>query len=351
MYNIRLLTTEQIHQIQEDWNLGNNWSATLFEYLWQEHPIHLEKIKLNNSAAKAYLLEHYYIPQSTIAQEQHSADGTIKCAIRLHDGQTVEAVLIPAKNRMTACISCQVGCSLNCNFCATGTMGRIRNLDYDEIADQAYLINALAQKYFNKDLSNIVFMGMGEPLLNYKAVQQAIQILCYQKGLNIAAKRITLSTAGIAKQIVMLAEAPIKVNLALSLHAPTDLQRNQIMAINERNNLQSLAEALKRYYQLCRKKISIEYLLLEGFNDRIEDAQALIEIYHNWPVRVINLIEYNNGPNSSIYRKPQQDKIDQFVNYLHQYQVNAYLRHSRGKDIDAACGQLALQTQQHHSIN
>lgn len=271
---------------------------------------------------------------------QQSQDGTVKCLFRLNDGKAVEGVLIPAGKRLTACVSSQAGCSLGCAFCATGYLGLQRNLMYDEIFDQVAYLNEIALQQAGHRLTNIVFMGMGEPLLNYKQVLLAIEKITSPDAGGFSPRRITLSTAGISKMIYRLADDQVKFNLALSLHAPTDEKRNQIMPINQSNDISSLLKALAYFYQLTRNEISIEYILLKGFNDSLADARALVKIYRRLPFKVVNLIEYNPVAFSP-FQRADAHTTDQFIAYLQRQQVNVRLRRSRGADIDAACGQLA----------
>lgn len=282
----------------------------------------------------------FSFPVAKLELLQQSRDGTVKCLFRLSDGKAVEGVLIPAGERLTACVSSQAGCSLGCTFCATGHLGLQRNLMMDEIFDQVAFLNALAMQQAGRRLTNIVFMGMGEPLLNYKQVMQAIEKITDPHALAFSPRRITVSTAGISKMIYRLADDGVRFNLAISLHAATDEKRSQIMPINQSNHLSSLLEALAYFYQLTRNEISIEYILLNHFNDSLDDAKALVKIYRKLPFKVVNLIEYNPVP-SSPFSRADSPTTDRFIAYLQQQRVNVRLRRSRGADIDAACGQLA----------
>jgi len=248
-------------------------------------------------------------------------------------------VLIPTKSRMTACISSQVGCSLSCKFCATGLLDRKRNLEPGEIYDQVVLINKQATDNYDIPLSNIVLMGMGEPLLNYANVLKAIDRLTAADGLDIASKRITLSTAGIAKMIKKLADDEVKFNLALSLHAADDEKRNTIMPINETNTLEALKEALAYFYDKTKGKITLEYIAFKNFNLTIEDARNLVLFVGKLPCK-INIIEYNPIDNGS-FDRADADELEIFTNFLEKKGMIVNVRRSRGKDIDAACGQLA----------
>ena len=271
--------------------------------------------------------------------EEESNDGTIKSRFILHDKNLVEGVLIPQNKRMTACISSQVGCSLSCKFCATGKIGRIRNLSAGEIYDQVISISNQAINKYDIPLSNIVFMGMGEPLLNYKNVIQSINHLTSEEGLNMSPRRITLSTSGISKMIRRLADDEVKVNLALSLHAASEEKRNTIMPIGESNSLSSLRDSLKYYFSKLKKKVTYEYVLLKDINDGLEDAKDLYNFTKHVPSK-INLIEYNSVEGLE-YQKSSVEKTNIFIEFLEKKGLNVGVRRSRGEDINAACGQLA----------
>jgi 23S rRNA (adenine2503-C2)-methyltransferase len=276
-----------------------------------------------------------------VSDEQISNDRTIKFGFRLHDDHLIEGVLIPTQSRMTACVSSQVGCSLSCKFCATGYMDRARNLTAAEIYDQVMLIKQRADEEYNAPLTNVVYMGMGEPLLNYQNVLKSVELLTAENGLNWSPKRLTISTAGIAKMIKKLGDDEVKFNLALSLHAANDIKRNQIMPINESNTLANLEEALNYYYRKTKNKVTFEYIVFHGFNDTIQDARELWEFTKRVPSKV-NIIEYN-PINEANYKNADPEAIDKFAAFLENHGVNVNVRRSRGKDIDAACGQLAIK--------
>jgi 23S rRNA (adenine2503-C2)-methyltransferase len=259
----------------------------------------------------------------------------------LFDKNLVEGVLIPTETRMTACVSSQVGCSLTCKFCATGYMDRKRNLEAGEIYDQVVAIDKVAQNTYNIPLSNIVFMGMGEPLLNYAQVLKSIEHITSPDGLNMSPKRITVSTAGVAKMIKKLGDDAVKFNLALSLHAANDEKRNQIMPINETNNLTVLGEALRYFYDKTGNKMTFEYIVFENFNDSLQDAKELYNFAKKLPVK-INIIEYNPIKEAD-FKNTGEDKLASFANFLESKNLVVNVRRSRGKDIDAACGQLATK--------
>jgi len=310
------------------------------DWVWQKHAADINDMTNLPKALREKLSETYFIPKVAMHHSQYSSDGTIKNRLQLHDGYYVESVLIPTEKRMTACVSSQVGCSLSCKFCATGYMTRKRNLEFDEIVDEVTLLNELSMKHYNKKLTNIVFMGMGEPLLNYKNTLKAIERITSPDGLGMSPRRITVSTAGVAKMIKQLGDDQVRFKLALSLHAATDRKRNEIMPINETNNLAVLIEALNYFYKATGNEITFEYILFRNFNDNQRDAEDLIKIYRQVPADLINIIEYNPIENAQ-FEKPDEEKVNEFMAFLTANKVNVRLRRSRGKDIDAACGQLA----------
>ncbi|RYF25049.1 MAG: 23S rRNA (adenine(2503)-C(2))-methyltransferase RlmN [Flavobacteriales bacterium] len=313
----------------------------VYQWLWEKSARDFEQMSNLSKDLRKKLAENYTINAVEINNAQFSNDHTIKNAFRLHDGNIVEGVLIPTEERMTACVSSQVGCSLTCKFCATGYMDRKRNLNADEIYDQVVLIDQQAKQNYNIPLTNIVYMGMGEPLLNYANVLKSIERITAPDGLNMSYKRITVSTAGIAKMIKKLGDDGVKFNLALSLHAANDTKRHEIMPITEHNSLKALAEALKYYFQKTKNPVTYEYIVFNNFNDEIEDAQDLAKFCKHVPCKV-NLIEYNPIQFAD-FINAEGDKIDKFANYLKSQGINTNIRRSRGKDIDAACGQLAVK--------
>ena len=312
----------------------------IYSWLWKKSAVDFDEMTNLSKELREKLKEHFSIHAITAYKVQKSSDGTIKSAFQLHDKHLIEGVLIPTDDRATACLSSQVGCSLTCTFCATGYMKRERNLNADEIYDQVVLINNQALESVGHNLTNIVFMGMGEPLLNYNNVMKAIEKITSEDGLNISAKRITVSTAGIAKMIRKLADDHVKFNLALSLHAADDVKRNTIMPINEQNSIDALMDALAYFQQECKGEITFEYILLAGVNDAIEDAKNLVALCEKVRGVKVNVIEYNKIENAA-FHKSTVEKREKFITYLSKNNVIANVRRSRGKDIDAACGQLA----------
>jgi 23S rRNA (adenine2503-C2)-methyltransferase len=311
----------------------------VYEWLWRKSATDFDTMTNINFETRNWLKENFVINAILVVDKQISNDGSIKSSFRLHDGFLVEGVLIPADERMTACVSSQVGCSLTCKFCATGKMDRARNLTQDEIYDQVVIIRNWAMHHYGKPLTNIVFMGMGEPLLNYANVLKGIEKITSPEGLGMSQDRITVSTAGIAKMIMKLADDNVKFNLALSLHAANDLKRNQIMPINESNNLKAVGEALKYFYEITGKRVTYEYIAFKDFNESQQDAKELLTFCKLIPSKV-NIIEYNPIGDGE-FEKADSNKIDQFCAYLERHGIIAKVRRSRGKDIDAACGQLA----------
>ena len=285
------------------------------------------------------LSANFNIDKIVLKDEQLSQDKTLKCAFEIDERSVVEGVLIPTPRRMTACISSQVGCSLACAFCATGKLKLLRNLSAGEIYDQVYYLKKEAEKRHEKSLSNIVYMGMGEPLLNYKNVLGSIEKICSTDGLGMSPKRITVSTAGIHKMIKKLGDDEVKFNLALSLHAANDEKRDKIMEINESNNLQSLKDALEYFHEKTGSRVTFEYIIFDQFNDTIEDARELAEFAKCVPCK-INIIEYN-PIDGEPFQQADTDKVEKFAAFLEAKNLIVNIRRSRGKDIDAACGQLA----------
>jgi len=309
------------------------------EWLWKKSVVDFDQMSNISQQTRKILKENFEILPVQLDKKQISSDRTIKSTFKLHDGNLIEGVLIPMKDRMTACVSSQVGCSLSCKFCATGYMERVRNLDASEIYDQVVNLRQQAVQYYDSPLTNIVYMGMGEPLLNYQNVLQSVELITSPQGLNMSPKRITVSTAGIAKMIKKLGDDQVKFNLAVSLHAADDKKRNLIMPINETNSLGSLSDALLYYYQKTQNQITFEYITLKDFNDTLADAKKLHEFSKRLPCKV-NIIEYNPISEASFQKSPE-DSMIHFRQYLEDKGINVKIRKSRGKDIDAACGQLA----------
>lgn len=311
----------------------------VYEWIWKKGIRSFDEMTNISKSVLAVLEDNYFLDVLRISDMQKSNDGTVKCAFTTFDGHITEGVLIPTTNRVTACISSQVGCSLACTFCATGRLKMMRNLSPGEIYDQVLLLTNLSQEHYGQPLSNIVFMGMGEPLLNYKNTLSGIDRITSENGLGISAKRITVSTAGIAKMIQKLGDDNVRFNLALSLHAANDNKRSEIMEINDSNNLETLAESLRYFYQKTESRITFEYIIFKDFNDTLQDARELAEFCKNVPVK-INIIEYNPIDDGG-FKQANPEKVDVFAKFLESLNLVVNVRRSRGKDIDAACGQLA----------
>ena len=340
--DIRALTKEQLR----DFFIKNSDKAfrgnQVYEWLWHKASHSFDDMTSLSKETRKMLDENFVINHIEVDQMQRSKDGTIKNAIKLYDDLVVESVLIPTETRTTACVSSQVGCSLDCNFCATARLKRMRNLNPDEIYDQVVAIDKQSRLYQGHKLSNIVFMGMGEPLLNYKNVLTAIDKITSDEGLGMSPKRITLSTVGIPKMIKKLADDKVKFNLAVSLHSAIDEIRSKMMPINEKSNLAELLESLNYWYSMTTKIITFEYVIWKGINDKQRDVNALVAYCKKIPSKV-NLIEYN-AIDDSEFQQASKEATAMYVKTLEANRIVVNVRRSRGKDIDAACGQLANKT-------
>lgn len=311
----------------------------VYEWLWKKSAKDFDQMTNISLNTRALLKEHFAINHVRVDQMQRSTDGTIKNAVKLHDGMIVESVLIPTETRITACISSQVGCSLNCHFCATARLKRMRNLNPDEIYDQVVAIKEEGELYFNRPLTNIVYMGMGEPLLNYQNVMESIRKITSPEGLGMSPKRVTLSTVGIPKMIVRMADEDAKFNLAVSLHSAIDETRSRMMPINEKSDLNELADSLNYWHQKTKRKITFEYVVWKGINDDERHANALAR-YCGKVASKVNIIEYNPIDDGE-FQQADPASLDMYKRILEGKGIIVNIRRSRGKDIDAACGQLA----------
>jgi len=311
----------------------------VYDWLWIKSAKSFDQMTNISLPTREMLMQHFVINHIKVDKMQRSADGTIKNAVMLHDGMVVESVLIPTEKRITACVSSQVGCSLACKFCATARLKRQRNLSADEIYDQVVAIKEQAELFFGRPLTNIVFMGMGEPLLNYGNVIEAIEKITNQKGLGMATRRITVSTVGVAKMIRKMADDEVKFNLAVSLHAALNETRSSIMPINDTNPLEELADALRYWYQKTKSKVTYEYVVWKGINDTEDHAKALLKFAKVVPSKV-NLIEYNPIDEGE-FQQASDEVLNMYMDILEKNGITTRIRKSRGKDIDAACGQLA----------
>lgn len=337
--DIRTLNTAQLKDALAEMGEKPFRAKQIEEWIWTKAAGSFDQMSNLSKELRERLSERFTLDRIALAEQQFSSDGTIKCAFDVRAGQVVEGVLIPTSKRMTACISSQAGCSLACKFCATGRLKLLKNLTAAEIYDQVEMIRAMAAQHYDQSLTNIVYMGMGEPLLNYREVLASIERICGDPGLAMSPKRITVSTAGIAKAILRLGDDEVRFNLALSLHAANDEKRNRIMAINETNNLSALAEALRYFHAKTGTRVTFEYIIFDGFNDSVEDAEELATFCSNVPCKV-NIIEYNPIDDGE-FQQAKPERVEAFVAVLEQRNIIVNVRRSRGKDIDAACGQLA----------
>lgn len=342
--DIRTLRLPDLEKILAEWGEPRFRARQLYEWLWAKSETDWEAMTNLSKGLREKLRTQFSLHTLTEDKVQHSADGTLKSRWLTHDGHRIESVLIPVpeEDRYTVCVSTQVGCSLTCAFCATGRMGRKRNLEAAEIYDQVVLVNRQCIARFGHPLTNVVYMGMGEPLLTYANTMESVNRLTAPPptGLGMSARRITVSTAGIAKMIKKMADDGYRSNLALSLHAADDAKRNTMMPINESNNLEALMDSLEYFYQKTHNRISYEYIAFDHVNDTLDDAARLVRLCRRkFPVRV-NIIEYN--PVAGVpYSKTGEERLDAFAGHLARQGVTVTIRRSRGKDIDAACGQLA----------
>lgn len=337
--DIRSLTKEQLREFFVQNGDKAFRGNQVYEWLWNKSVHTFEDMTNISKETREMLEENFVINHIQVDSMQRSKDGTIKNGIRLHDGLIVESVLIPTEKRTTACVSSQVGCSLDCRFCATSRLKRMRNLNPDEIYDQVVAIDKQSRLYHDHKLSNIVFMGMGEPLMNYNNVIKAIDKITSPEGLGMSSKRITVSTSGVPKIIKKMADDEVKFNLAVSLHSAIDEVRTSIMPFNETFPLEDLAESLKYWYEKTNRQITYEYVVWDGINDRKEDIKALVDFCQHIPCKV-NLIEYNPIDDGE-FQQASSRAIDNYISILEMNDIVVNVRRSRGKDIDAACGQLA----------
>ncbi|WP_369048443.1 23S rRNA (adenine(2503)-C(2))-methyltransferase RlmN [Tenacibaculum sp. UWU-22] len=337
--DIRALTKEQLQHFFVSSGDKAFRGTQVYEWLWNKSVHTFDEMTNLSKETREMLANNFVINHVEVDSMQKSNDGTIKNAIKLHDGLIVESVLIPTEKRTTACVSSQVGCSLDCKFCATARLKRMRNLNPDEIYDQVVAINKQSQLYHNRKLTNIVFMGMGEPLMNYNNVLKAIEKITSPEGLGMSSKRITLSTSGVPKMIKKMADDQVAFNLAVSLHSAIDEVRTSIMPFNATFTLDNLREALAYWYAKTKSKITYEYVVWEGVNDQKKDIDALVKFCKHVPCKV-NLIEYNSIDDGN-FKQANTSAINKYISSLEANGITVKVRRSRGKDIDAACGQLA----------
>ena len=337
--DIRALTKEQLRNFfvaKGDKAFRGN---QVYEWLWQKRAHTFEDMTNVSKETRAMLEANFVINHIKVDTMQRSEDGTVKNAVRLHDDLIVESVLIPTETRTTACVSSQVGCSLDCNFCATARLKRMRNLEPGEIYDQVAAIDNESRLYYDRPLSNIVFMGMGEPLMNYPNVMKAIDMITSIEGLGMSPKRITVSTSGIPKMIKKMADDEVKFKLAVSLHSAVEEIRNEIMPFTKNFPLTDLRESLEYWYRKTKSKVTYEYVVWKGINDDKKSIDALVKFCKYVPCKV-NLIEYN-PIDDGVFQQASNEAIEAYISALEKNNIVAKVRRSRGKDIDAACGQLA----------
>ena len=337
--DFRSLRREEVRAHFAAWAEPAYRADQVYDWLWSKGAQSFEEMSNLPKALRIKLTEEFEFRPQRIESVQRSTDGTIKNAVRLHDGLVVESVLIPTEKRITACVSSQVGCAMGCAFCATARLKRMRNLEPDEIYDQVRAIDEQGKSEFGRPLTNIVFMGMGEPLMNYKNTIEAIDRITSPKGLGMSPKRITLSTVGLPKMIRKLADDKVKFNLAVSLHSARDEVRAKIMPVNDVAPIDELRSSLEYWYAATKRKVTFEYVVWRDINDQPEDIRALVELAKRVPCKV-NLIEYNSIGDER-FRQASPEVLQYYVDALARISVMAKVRHSRGKDIDAACGQLA----------
>jgi 23S rRNA (adenine2503-C2)-methyltransferase len=340
--DIRKLSQAEIEEYFKEIGEKSFRAKQVYEWLWKKNAHQFDDMTNISKVLREQLGENFQIQPVQVDLLQKSNDGTIKNAVKLHDGNVVESVLIPTDTRTTACVSSQVGCSLDCTFCATAQLKRMRNLTAAEIVDQVVIIDDESRRYFNRPLSNIVFMGMGEPLLNYNEVISAIKKITLPEGLGMSPKRITVSTSGIPKMIEKLADEDLRVNLAVSLHSAREEVRNVIMPFSVKFPLTDLMDSLQYWYQKTGLRITFEYIVWGGVNDKKEDIDALVKFCRKIPSKV-NIIEYNSI-DDGMYKQASEQAVDNYIKALESNNIVVNVRRSRGKDIDAACGQLANKT-------
>ena len=337
--DIRALSLEELESFFDSIKEKKFKAKQVYNWLWQKSVFSFSEMTNVSKITRLVLENKFVINNISIDLQQKSKDGTIKNSVKLHDGLIVESVLIPSNKRITACVSSQVGCSLDCSFCATSLLKRMRNLNPDEIFDQVVSINKQSNFYYDRPLTNIVFMGMGEPLMNYKNILLAIKKITEPEGLGISPKRIILSTSGIPKMIKKLADDKVKFGLAISLHSARQKIREKIMPFTSNFPLEDLIDSLHYWYEKTNKLVTYEYVIWKGINDQKEDIDSLIKFCYKVPSKV-NIIKYNSIGDSR-FIQASQSKVSQYKDALEKANITVTIRSSRGEDIDAACGQLA----------
>ena len=336
--NIKEYTLEELQDFLKENGEKPFRAKQIYEWLWKKNVSNFDDMSNLSKSLRELLKKHFEAKTIEVVETQDSSDGTTKVAFKMQDGLLVEGVLIPSEKRATACISCQAGCTLGCKFCATGTLGFKRDLTASEIYEQIFYIKKLSEER-GLNFSNIVYMGMGEPLLNYDNVLESIAMVTGKNGLEMSPRRITVSTAGLPDMIRRLADDEVRFNLAISLHSAVNEVRDTLMPINKKYNLAELSDAIRYFVDKTDTRPTFEYLLLNDVNDSMSDARALADYCRAFPIK-INIIEYNPTENDQ-FQKASKERLDGFVKVLEGRNMIVHVRHSRGKDIDAACGQLA----------
>ncbi len=336
---LRALTIDDIQELLANINEKAFRAQQIWDWLWKKNVASIDEMSNLSNTLRNYLKENYTIEPAQLLTLKKSTDKTIKVVFKLHDETFIEGVLIPSADRVTACISSQVGCTLGCKFCATGNMGFIRNLTAGEIVDQIAILKKTSEKEYGQNLSNIVYMGMGEPLQNYDNVLMSINNITSTKGWGMSPSRITLSTVGLPKMIKKLADDDVKFNLAISLHTAHSTKRNELMPINISQPLDKLSEAIKYFHKKTGTRVTFEYVMLHKVNDSVDDAKLLASFCRIVPCKV-NIIEFNPF-DGCIYQTSPSNRVKEFAELLESKNMVVNIRQSRGKDIDAACGQLA----------
>lgn len=340
--DIRFLEMEEINEFFVSHGDKPFRGKQVWDWLWKKSARSFDEMTNISVATRKFLNDHFILNTIHPIKFLVGSDKTVKITFQTDDRKFVEGVLIPSDDRMTACVSTQVGCAFSCKFCATGRLGFTRNLEFYELFDQVTLIAKNAMERYEHPLTNIVFMGMGEPLLNYDNLLMSIEKITSPEGLNMSPSRITVSTVGLAKMIKKLGNDEVKINLALSLHAANDRKRSEIMPVNEHNSLYKLADALKYYHKKTNNRITFEYLILSNFNDSLADAKELAEFCKNVPCKV-NIIEYNFVEGTG-FKKATEMNTKAFAGFLENKNIIVNIRKSRGENIGAACGQLAAKS-------
>ena len=336
MTDVRSLSCSELESLVEERGLPAFRGRQLFKWLWKNGIYSIEEITEFSRSLRRDLAGLLFIYNLEQIRRQSSRDGTVKWAYRLKDGLVIETVLIPERDHTTLCVSSQAGCAMGCTFCLTGKMGFFRNLAPSEIAGQ--VLAAIRDVPRQQRPRNLVFMGMGEPLANFENLLAAMEILKSDLGLNFSDRRITVSTCGIAPKIIELGQRS-RTGLAISLHATTDEQRDRLMPVNRTYPISELLSACRQFKLPSRRRITFEYLLIRGINDSREDAYRLSQLLTDLPSKV-NLIPFNECAELS-FREPERESVLEFQTVLKRLNHTVIIRKSKGRDIDAACGQLS----------